>query len=531
MNQLGLFDKPKPFIFTAIYNKNLPANFLGNPLIEAMTPLKNDAQLFEALFDPVDEPDLTAPPEVRANFLVESIKNQFILFPSHFELAKKIDLMMRSGFVNRNPSKKDRNSLLQELYAQSQVGGKPINFNSRAKGADSILVTGYPGGGKSTAAERILGLNLQVVEHKELNIIQVMYLIIECPHDSQLKTLCANFMQALDDALGTDYASQVGRREGVNSLLQQMKNLVAQYNVGILVIDEFQNLNSRKNDSSELLRFIVSLVNTIQLPVVFMGTPDAGTMFENRLASARRALGHGSIDWNPLRLDFESGVKPSAETHELWVTFTDALFENCWLTKQTPLHKDLRNIWFELSVGVIDIAVKLFIASQLIAMSSGKERITVGLMKHVYKHEFKPVHELLDALRANDISRLAKFDDLAMEKLDKHIFHMPEKVFPLRPETLVDKDKVEKLTRVLKENGIDEQKAQEASVKLCTEHSNVSLKTLAEIAISTLPKVNKKRLKKNPGIDLLSEKEVNDAMTGKFQSLFDFKPIKPDASR
>ncbi|WP_288388789.1 ATP-binding protein [uncultured Alteromonas sp.] len=531
MNQIGLFDEPKPWIYTAKYNKNLPPNYSGNPLIEAMTPLKSDAQLFDALYETIEDPDLTASTEVRAHFIVENIKKQFVLFPSHFELAKKIDLMMRSGYVDRNPSKRNRNALLQEMYEQSQAGGKPVNFNSRAKGADSILITGYPGCGKSTAAERILGLNLQVVEHKDLNIIQVMYLKIECPHDSQLKTLCANFMQALDDALGTDYAGQVGRREGVNSLLQQMKNLVAQYNVGILIIDEFQNLNSRKNDSSELLRFIVSLVNTIQLPVVFMGTPDAGVMFENRLASARRAIGHGSIDWNPLRLDFEKGVKPSAETNELWITFTDALFENCWLTKQTALDEELRTVWFELSVGVIDIAVKLFIASQLIAISSGNECITVELMKHVYKHEFKPVHDLLDALRDNDRARLALFDDLAMKKLDKHIFQMPEKVFPIRPEAMVDKDKVEKLARVLKENGIDVQKAQEASVKLCTEYPNTSLKTLAEMAISTLPKVKKKRLKKEPEIDSLPEKEVNDALKGDFQSLFDFDLSKPGATK
>lgn len=531
MNQLGLFDKPKPFIFTAQYNKNLPINYLGNPLIEAMTPLKNDAQIFEALYEPVDDPDLTASPEIRANFMVENIRNQFVLFPAHFGLAKKIDLMTRSGYADRNPSKKDRNALLQEMYAQSQTGGKQVNFNTRAKGADSILITGYPGGGKSTAADRILGLNLQVVEHKDLNLTQVMYLKIECPHDSLLKTLCANFMQALDDVLGTDYAGQIGRREGVNSLLQQMKNKVAQYNIGILIIDEFQNLNSRKNDSSELLRFIVSLVNTIRLPVVFMGTPDAGVMFENRLANARRAIGHGSINWNPLQLVFEHGVKPSAETNELWITFTDALFENCWLTKQTPLDEELRTVWFELSVGVIDIAVKLFIASQLIAISSGNECITVKLMKHVYKNEFKPVHELLDALRTNNVSRLAQFDDLAMEKLEKHIFQLPKQIFPISPEPLLDKAKIEKLTGVLKKCGIDESNASEISATLCAKNPNTSIKDLAEIAVTTLPKVKKKRPKKNPDIDKVSEREVNDALKGDFQSLFDFDTGKPGASK
>jgi hypothetical protein len=529
MNQVGLFDKPKPFMFIAQYNQNLPINYLGNPLIEAMTPIKSDEQLFEALYEPVAAPDLTASPEVRANLMVKNIKNQFVLFPAHFELAKKIDLMTRSGYLDRNPSKKDRNALLQELYMQSQTGDKHVNFNTKVNGADSILITGYPGGGKSTAAERILGLNLQVLEHKSLNLIQVMYLKVECPHDSLLKTLCANFMQALDDALGTEYAAKIGRRDGSASLLQEMKNKVAQYNIGILIIDEFQNLNSRKNDSSELLRFIVSLINTIQLPVVFMGTPDAGVMFENRLASARRAIGQGAINWNPLQLNFESGVKGSSETSELWITFTDALFENCWLTKQTPLDEELRNVWFELSVGVIDIAVKLFIASQLIAISSGNECVTVKLMKHVYKTEFKPVHQLLEALRTNNVSKIAEFHDLAMEKLDRHIFKLPGSIFPINTEAPIDRAKVEKLTDILRKQGLDDSCANQTSVNLCQQHKNTSLKNLAQIVASTRPKTKKKPRKKYSDTDATFQKEVNEALVSNYRSVFDLS--KTNASK
>jgi len=51
------------------------------------------------------------------------------------------------------------------------------------------------------------------------------------------------------------------------------------------------------------------------------------------------------------------------------------------------------------------------------------------------------------------------------------------------------------------------------------------------MAISTLPKVKKKRLKKEPEIDSLPEKEVNDALKGDFQSLFDFDLSKPGATK
>ncbi|MFY0669878.1 MAG: AAA family ATPase [Alteromonas stellipolaris] len=526
MTQLGLFDQPLPKILTAVYNKNLPAHYLGNPLIEAMTPIKTDQQLFDALYEDPSEPDLSAPAEIRMNSLVESIKNQFILFPSHFELAKKIDLMMRSGYVDRNPIRKDRTADLQELYKQAQTGNKQLSFSANPRRAESILITGAPGGGKSTAIERILGLNIQVVKHKSLNLTQVIYLKIECPHDSQLKTLCGNFMQGLDDVLGTNYAAQISGRESVNSLLQQMKNKVAQYNIGILIIDEFQNLNSKKSYSDILLRFIVSLVNTIGLPVVFMGTPDAAGMFEKRLASARRALGVGSMNWNPLQLDFGGSDTSSSVTRELWATFTDALFENCWLSKQTPLDEELQAVWFELSVGIIDIAIKLFVASQLLAISSEKECITVKLMKHVYEEDFKPVHDVLDALRTNNVSKLVQFYDISINKLDEHIFQMPEKIFPIHQDVMVDQVKVDKLSNMLVNNGIDEMEANETSYNLCAEFPNLSVNELADKAISATPKVKRKLRKRNPEIDSISEKEVNEAMSSNIQSIFDFHMTK-----
>jgi hypothetical protein len=525
--QMGLFDKPESFIYKASYNKNLPEKFQDNPLIEALPPLKSDTDLYSALFEPIKEPDLDAPPEVRAALMVDAVKNQFILFPGHFDLAKKIDLMLRSGYVDRDPSTKCRNKLLQSLYEQQQSGGASCSFTSNPKSASSFSILGLPGSGKTIGVERILGLNPQAVRHPVSNLIQIVYLKVECPHNSSLRTLCINFLREIDNVLGTTEADEIGYKEGESSLLEKMKNKVALYSIGILIIDEFQNLNSRKSNSSELFRFIVYLVNNLSLPVIFMGTPEASVILNSGMASARRTIGYGAVTWNPLALDYKNVQKLTDETQEYWTTFTEALWDNNWLVGQNPLTEELKDKWFELSQGVLDIAVKLYIGCQLKAISSGKEVITLALMEYVYKHEFTPVHNLLNTLQDNQASQMSNYPDLDTSSQNKHHFALPEDTYPLKLSSNLDSKKVEKLANIIiKARGITKSKAFEISESLCLEDRNASLEELAQIALKRLEKAKRKKFKKGSNIEDLASKEVHESLSKGVQSMFKFNNDK-----
>ena len=77
-----------------------------------------------------------------------------------------------------------------------------------------------------------------------------------------------------------------------------MKQLAATYFVGVLVIDELQHLKRAKTGGKDnMLNFFVNLINSIGIPVVFVGTNSMVTLFEDVLRNARRACGQGLYDF------------------------------------------------------------------------------------------------------------------------------------------------------------------------------------------------------------------------------------------
>ncbi|MCV5555569.1 AAA family ATPase, partial [Escherichia coli] len=84
-----------------------------------------------------------------------------------------------------------------------------------------------------------------------------------------------------------------------------------------------------------------------------------------------RGAGFGAIFWDPIQ-QTQRG-KPNQE----WIAFTDNLWQLQLLQRKDALLSDeVRDVWYELSQGVMDIVVKLFVLAQLRALALGNERIT-----------------------------------------------------------------------------------------------------------------------------------------------------------
>ena len=284
-----------------------------------------------------------------------------------------------------------------------------------------MTLIGCSGNGKTTAMKQLLSLYPQVIYHPDRNFEQVVYLKIDCSHDGSLKELCLNFFRAMDRALGTtNYQKQysTSKRPSIETLLAAMAQVANSHAVGVLIIDEIQHLSrSRSGGSEKMLNFFVTLVNTIGLPVILVGTPRAREIFEADMRSARRGSGLGAIFWDPM----EEGRE--------WKALTDKLWSLQWLQKRDEVLSDeIRALWYDLSQGVLDIVVKLFVLCQLRAIATRVERITPKLMQQVYQDELKPVHPMLAALRSGDVEEMIKFSDLKLSDTDKKIMELRQRV-------------------------------------------------------------------------------------------------------
>lgn len=428
---------------TAVYRDTGVEAYKANPLIEALPPLLDayDATLELKSTMKFAISDLSQPKVVRAHNICRIQDDFFQPLGSHMVLNERVSIMIRGGYVGRNPQTGMLQRHLQNGYERVQSGElSAFRYDDVGSTAQSTVLIGCSGSGKTTSLKRVLSAYPQVIYHPDMNLEQVVYLKIDCSHNGSLKEICLNFFRALDRALGESYEKRYGlKKHGIETMLALMAQIANAHALGLLVIDEIQHLSrSKSGGSQEMLNFFVTMVNTIGVPVMLIGTPKARDIFEADLRSARRVAGFGAIYWEPMKQYIKGSL------NNQWVAFTDNLWKLQLLQKRDLLlSDDIRSLWFDLSQGVMDIVVKLFILAQLRALALGKERITTGLLQQVYDDDLIPVHPMLEALRSGIPERIARYSDLMVPEMDKKLIQLQRAIaaIPLEtPETLALKE-------------------------------------------------------------------------------------------
>ncbi len=199
----------------------------------------------------------------------------------HLDIENRISVCLRQGYRNRNPLERQYALMVNESYEAmlEKRDVRPVpGYHPNASG---FTIIGVSGVGKSTAVESILSLYPQVIEHTEykgmpLAATQIVWLKLDCPHDGSRGELCYRFFKAVDDAVGSEFFDQYKRsRITIDSMLTLMQRIAQEYSLGLLVVDEVQHLSLAKGGSDAMLNFFVTLVNTIGVPVILIGTSKA----------------------------------------------------------------------------------------------------------------------------------------------------------------------------------------------------------------------------------------------------------------
>lgn len=397
-------------------DQQLP-EYSGNPFIASLPPILSVAAAVKALRAPpaFHERERSFPDELRVH-CIQRLASYFEPLADPLRLEMAISIMIRQGYIGRNPL---TGTYLRRLHDGHQrivhrdFDAAPPDEPSRAT---SMALIGCSGMGKSKTTERVLKLYPQVRQHTEpFSMHQVVWVKLDCPYQGSPKQLCISFFQEIDKLLGTtnhlrDYG---GSRRAVDEMMLNMAHVANLHAVGLLVIDEIQHLKQARGVGPEaLLNFLVTLVNTIGIPVLVVGTLGAREVLEGNFRQARRASGLGSQVWDNLQQD------------RTWDHFVDTLWRYQWTQEVTPLTDDLRQVLYEESQGIIDVVVKLFMLAQLRAIRlravrRRPERLDRELLLQVVAQDFKLIAPMLNALKRGDERALAKYDDL--RPLQKHV--------------------------------------------------------------------------------------------------------------
>jgi hypothetical protein len=490
----------------AVYADPGVERYRGNPLIEALPPIMDLQALKVKLTGKVkfNSQDCFGKGHLRAHQISALLDDFFQPLSIHKQLEEKISVMVRGGYVGRNIADGSLNKKMQEGYQRIMSGvTSDFRFAQTNSTAKSLSLIGCSGSGKSSTINRILATYPQVIYHKDYNAIQLPYLRIECPSDGSLKSLCLNFFREVDRTLHTGYEEKYARkRHSTEVLLSLMGQVATQRAVGVLVIDEIQRLTLKRSISKEaMLEFFVALVNVIGVPVVMVGTPKARPIFEMELQAGRRSAGFGSLFWEPMK---PGPIRINPKTDEPkkteWQAFTDKLWQYQWLTNRDEiLNDEIRDCWFDLSQGVLDIVVKLFVLAQMRAISTGLERITIKLLRTVYQQELKPVHPMLDALRRGDPELIVKYSDLQLPDMDKRLLELRQLIDEQQAEkesipTFGNNEKALRLYTMLQGMGCDSKLLEPLIENAFQQYPDLSLPELTRIILgwySSPPKTEK----------------------------------------
>jgi hypothetical protein len=441
--------------------------YKGNVFIEALPQILGKDQ-FSQKFSyslPFDATLRSASNEVRGHLILSALSLKVAL-PRHWDLERGISRMLRKGYVPRRPDtpeywRKFRAKLAalkedlkkwkfpefkREIFSETWNTG---NLDSPYDG--SLL--GIPGTGKTISTLRDLSQYPQVREHGErgFNIRQVVWLYIEMTSLASTGDFCKSVFRAFDEVLETSYELRFGRGS-VDDMLGHVINLSFVHALGLLVVDEVQNLTVLKSRGAEaILGFLLRLTNIIQVPVLVLGTYKAQKLLQE-FRLLRRFDRAQLPKWHPL----DSGREWDIHVQKLWP---------CQFTlTPTVLGPELSARLFDECQGIPDYAARVYFLAQdwLISRNDnrkGPEIITPGLLSSVAREYLGPAREVLQAIKRRDWELLEKLEDVKLQSLSEILLKKREPVEIILNDTTEEDKHPQSKTRAKKTQTSSTQKA------------------------------------------------------------------------
>lgn len=251
--------------------------------------------------------------------------------------------------------------------------------------SDSYTLTGASGVGKSTAISRALelcrGNSIITLQSPYCKILPV--LVVQCPWDSSIKGLFLSILKAIDEALDTTYYPNAAKTRVTTDLLIGMVSNALLNGVGLLVVDEIQNVVNSRNGTA-LIGSLIQLINSSGVSICMVGTPECIPFFEQDYKLARRSLGI-HIGEIPFDADFAG--------------FCATLYQYKYVSGDMILTDGIIQWLYDHSGGVTANVVSLIHDAQEIAILDGRETVTLETLNQAYSQRLGLLHSHIDLAR------------------------------------------------------------------------------------------------------------------------------------
>ena len=278
----------------------------------------------------------------------------------------------------RSMQKKGTQMAIKQRY-ENYKAIQQQSYSGILGGSDSFTIIGTSGIGKSSAISRAISLITEnrIIETDKPYTKIIPCLIVQCPFDSSVKGLLLEILRKVDEELGTDhYIHAVKSRASTTDMLIGAVSSIALNNIGMLVVDEIQNVVNSKNGKS-LIGALTQLINNSGISICMVGTPESTVFFEQAMQLARRSVG---LQYTTMKYD------------EYFQSFCKIIFKYQFLKNRTEITAAITEWLYEHSAGVISVVVSLIHDAQEIAILTGKEVLNLDTLNEAYQQRLTLLH-------------------------------------------------------------------------------------------------------------------------------------------
>ena len=268
-------------------------------------------------------------------------------------------------------------SLIKSLNKKCTMAAQKQRYcslqNGVIGGADSFTILGGSGIGKSTAINVAIKqiINSQIIEIQHPYSKVIPFLTVQCPYDSSVRSMLLEILRQMDEIFKTDnYNHAIKQRLTIDVLISKVAQLCLNH-IGVLIIDEIQNVAISKNGKM-LIRSLTQLINNSGVSICMVGIPECEDFFTQEMYLARRC----------------TGLKYNKLSYENFKDICCVIWKYQFTTNITELNKDIIDWLYYYTDGIVAILIQLVHDSQEFCIINNIESLTINILDKVYSERF-----------------------------------------------------------------------------------------------------------------------------------------------
>ena len=333
----------------------------------------------------------------------------------------------------RSLQKKQSILAVRQFHENSKII-RQKSYESIIGGSDSFTIIGPSGIGKSSAVSRAINILTEVPVLNLGNTNVIACLQVQAPADSSIKGLLLEILRKADEMLQTNYHQNAIKSHSTVDVLIGSVSQVALNHIGLLVVDEIQNVVNSKNGRT-VIGTLTQLINNSGVSICMVGTPESTVFFDQAMMLARRSLG---LTYTMMEYGDE------------FKTFCKILLGYCYVQHPPSVDETMLMWLYNHSSGNASVVIGLIHDAQEIAILEGLEQLDIATLNIAFEQRMTMLHDFITPppTKTNPVKKKkAKLPDVVDE-------HCADDLVSIYQVSMDAKESQSNVLEELKRNGI-----------------------------------------------------------------------------